>query len=84
MFVEGRLPCDCHLQFCAGRCQAALLAIISSARVFPPFGPVYLGPGFRVRRAGAYDEPIAALYEIVIWDSLKFYAVIVPPEATRG
>ena len=52
-------------------------------RAFAPFGPVYLGPGFRVRRAGAHDEPLAALYEIILWDTLKFYAVIAPPERSR-
>jgi hypothetical protein len=47
-------------------------------RTFAQFGPVYLGPGFRVRRAGAHDEPLAALYEAILSDTLKFYAVIVP------
>jgi len=53
-------------------------------RVFAPFGPVYLGPGFRVRRAVAYDEPLAVVYEIVLWNTLKFYAVIVPTETVGG
>jgi hypothetical protein len=51
-------------------------------RAFGPFGPVHLGPGFRVRRASAHDEPLAALYEVVIWDTLKFYASILPPEVS--
>jgi hypothetical protein len=29
----------------------------------------YLGPGCRIRRAGAVDDPCVAMYEIVIWDS---------------
>lgn len=45
-------------------------------RAFAPFGPVHLGPGLRVRRASAHDEPLTILYEIVLWDTLKFYAVI--------
>lgn len=53
-------------------------------RAFGPFGPVYLGPGFRVRRAGAHDEPLAVLYEIVLWATLKFYAAILRPEAAAG
>jgi hypothetical protein len=49
-------------------------------RLLGPFGSLHLGPGFRVRRAGAHDEPLAALYEIVLWETLKFYAMIVPAE----
>ncbi len=45
-------------------------------RAFAPFGPTHLGPGFRVRRAAAHDEPLLALYETVLWDTLKSYAVI--------
>jgi hypothetical protein len=45
-------------------------------RIFAPLGPVHLGPGFRVRRAAAHDEPLAALYEIVLWDTLKFFGAI--------
>ncbi len=54
------------------------------ARAFARFGPVHLGPGFRVRRAGAHDEPLTALYEIVLWDTLRFYAVIDRAEAAGG
>ena len=45
-------------------------------RIFAPFGAVHLGPGFRIRRAAAHAEPLAALYEILLWDTLKFFAVI--------
>src|SRR6266478_2639091 len=50
------------------------------ARIFGGLGRVYLGPGFRVQRASANDEPWAVLYKIVIWDSLTFYGSILPVE----
>ncbi len=42
-------------------------------------GPVYLGPGLRIRRGGAQDDPLSALYELVMWDTLTAYASILPP-----
>jgi hypothetical protein len=45
------------------------------------FGPVHLGPGLRIRRGGAHDDSLAALYELVMWDTLTVYASILPPEA---
>jgi hypothetical protein len=45
-------------------------------RTFARFGSVYLGPGFRVRRAAAHDEPPTVLYEIVLWDTLKYFGLI--------
>jgi len=39
-------------------------------------GPVYLGPGFEVRRAAAHDEPGTVLYKIVVWGSWVIYASI--------
>lgn len=50
-------------------------------RCFAPSDPVYLGPGFRVRRASAADDSGAVMYEVVVWESLIFYAVIIPPES---
>jgi hypothetical protein len=50
-------------------------------RAFGPFGPVSLGPGFRVRRAGAVDDPGAAMYDIVIWETITIFYAILPPEA---
>lgn len=44
------------------------------------FGPDYLGPGCRIRRAVPIDEPKSAIYEIVIWDSWKSFFSILPPE----
>jgi hypothetical protein len=42
-------------------------------------GPVYLGPGLRIRRGGAQDDPLSVLYELVMWDTLPVYASILPP-----
>jgi hypothetical protein len=42
-------------------------------------GPVYLGPGLRIRRGGAQDDPLAALYELVMWETMTAYASILPP-----
>jgi hypothetical protein len=39
-----------------------------------------LGPGVRVRRGAAGDGSGAVLYEIVIWDTMKFLCSILPPE----
>lgn len=47
------------------------------------FGPVHLGPGLRIRRAGAHDDSLSALYELVMWDTLTVYASILPPAAER-
>lgn len=49
-------------------------------KAFAPSNPVYLGPGFRVRRASAVDDLGIVMYEMIIWESLIFYAVILPPE----
>jgi Protein of unknown function (DUF2934) len=43
-------------------------------------GPVHLGPGLRIRRGGAHDDSLTALYELVMWDTLTVYASILPPE----
>jgi hypothetical protein len=45
-----------------------------------PFGPEYLGPGCRIRRAVPVDEPNSAIYEIVIWDSWRLFFSILPPD----
>jgi hypothetical protein len=49
-------------------------------RMFDQVGVTQLGPGFRVRRAGAIDDPLSAIYEITIWDSWTIYYGILPPE----
>ena len=46
--------------------------------LFGTFGSVHLGPGFRVKRAAAHDEPNTVLYKIDIWDTWSIYAVIIP------
>lgn len=46
-------------------------------------GPVYLGPGLRIRRGGAHDDSLTALYELVMWDTLTLYASILPPATER-
>jgi hypothetical protein len=43
-------------------------------------GPDYLGPGCRIRRAVLVDDRNAAIYEILIWDTLKLFFAILPPE----
>lgn len=49
-------------------------------RHFAPSSPVYLGPGFRVRRASDADDPGIVMYEVVVWATWTFYAIILPPE----
>lgn len=46
-------------------------------------GPVFLGPGLRIRRGGAQDDPLSVLYELVIWDTITAYASILSPAAQR-
>jgi hypothetical protein len=46
-----------------------------------PFGPDYLGPGCRIRRAVPVDEPNWAIYEIVIWDTWRSFFSIMTPAA---
>jgi hypothetical protein len=41
----------------------------------------YLGPGFRVLRRAAADNPRVVLYEVVIWGSLTIHVVIDLEEA---
>jgi hypothetical protein len=45
-------------------------------RLFDKFGPLLLGPGFRVKRAVAQDDPNAVLYKIDIWGTWTIYASI--------
>jgi hypothetical protein len=49
-------------------------------KAFAPSNPVYLGPGFRVRRVNAGDDSGTVMYEVIVWESLTFYALILPPE----
>ncbi|HKT23799.1 MAG TPA: DUF2934 domain-containing protein [Terriglobales bacterium] len=46
-------------------------------------GPVHLGPGLRIRRGGAHDDPLCALYELVIWETMTVYASIQRPETEQ-
>jgi hypothetical protein len=48
-------------------------------RVFSGFGPFQFGPGFRVRGA-TQEDPLSVIYEVIIWDSLTFYATILAPD----
>jgi hypothetical protein len=43
-------------------------------------GPDYLGPGCQIRRTVPVDEPMSAIYEILIWDTWKLFFSILPPE----
>ena len=47
-------------------------------------GPVHLGPGLRIRRGGAQDDPLCAMYELVMWDTMVVYAIILPPEREQS
>jgi DUF2934 family protein len=47
-------------------------------------GPVYLGPGLRIRRGGTQDDSLSALYELVMWDTMTAYASILPPVAEHS
>lgn len=47
------------------------------------FGPDYLGPGCRIRRAVPVDDPGAAIYEIVIWDTWKLVFSILSPDTRQ-
>jgi len=53
-------------------------------QMFANFGPVHLGPGFRVRRAAPVDDPLAALYEVVAWSSWTVYAAVLPPAPSQA
>lgn len=48
------------------------------------FGPVHLGPGLRIRRGGAQDDPLSAMYELVMWETMTVYASILPPETEHS
>jgi hypothetical protein len=52
----------------------------SVRKIIAPFGPVYLGPGIQIQRAGSQDGSNAAFYRIVFWDSLFYFSAILPPE----
>jgi hypothetical protein len=52
----------------------------SVAQLIALFGQAHLGPGFQVRRGAAHDDLGAVLYEIVVWDTMRFYCAILPPE----
>lgn len=52
----------------------------SVTQLIDAFSGTDLGTGLRMRRGGACDELGTAMYEIVVWDSWTFYAVILPPE----
>jgi hypothetical protein len=45
-------------------------------RHFGAFGPTHVGPGFRVTRAAAHDEPLTVMYKIDVWDSWTIFGVI--------
>jgi hypothetical protein len=47
------------------------------------FGPDYLGPGCRIRRAVPVDDPRAAIYQIVIWETLTLFFAVLPPEGAE-
>jgi hypothetical protein len=44
----------------------------------PSAKTTHLGPGFRVTRAAAHDEPNTVVYKIVVWGTIVFYASVLP------
>jgi hypothetical protein len=44
------------------------------------FGPEYLGPGCRIRKAVLVDDPLAAIYELLIWGTWKLFFAILPAD----
>jgi len=87
--VSKKIVRGCEYWFANGRIieppyeieifQARPEEIPDVLQMFANFGPVYLGPGFRVRRAAPVDDPLAALYEVVAWSSWTVYAAVLPP-----
>lgn len=53
-------------------------------KIFSGFDATHFGPGFRVRRGSVHNDPLSAVYDAVIWDSLKFYATILPADQAPG
>jgi hypothetical protein len=53
-------------------------------KIFSGFDATHFGPGFRVRRRSVHDDPLSAFYDAVIWDSLRFYATILPADQAPG
>jgi hypothetical protein len=49
-------------------------------RIFANFGPIYRGPGFQVCRTVTPDDPLTALYQMVIWGTLTAYVSIMTPQ----
>jgi hypothetical protein len=54
----------------------------AATKLSSSFAPasLHLGPGFRVQRASAQDDPRHVLYEIKIWDTLLVHGSIIIPE----
>jgi hypothetical protein len=48
-------------------------------QILEPMKKTHIGPGFRVTRIVAIEDPKSALYEIVVWDTWTFYSSIVTP-----
>jgi hypothetical protein len=76
-FANGRIvepPYEIDIYFAHQVDIPDVLKILSGLDLF------HFGPGFRVRRSATREDPLSAIYEVVIWDSLIFYATILPPE----
>jgi hypothetical protein len=52
--------------------------------MFSAFSAFHFGPGFRVRRGVANEDPLSAIYEVLVWDTLKFYASVLAPDEPPG
>lgn len=84
--VAGKIVCGCEYALGDKRIIEAPFAvevyfvreedIRDVLRIFNAFGSVYIGPGFRVRRAVAHDDPNIVMYKIDIWGSWTIYASI--------
>jgi hypothetical protein len=54
--------------------------LLARAFVGPSADITHLGPGFKVTRVTAHDEPNTVMYKVVVWGTLVIYAVILPEE----
>jgi hypothetical protein len=80
-FADGRIvepPYEIKIFFAH---QANIPDVV---RTLNAFNAHHFGPGFRVRRGEAREDPLSAIYDVSIWDALTFYATILAPEGTVG
>lgn len=61
--------------------EISLFAIEAANRPeeFAGFKTNQIGPGFRVARVAAREDPKSTIYEIVVWETWTFYASVLTP-----